>query len=144
MKTRLILALLTAAMLSGCSLTTGGFVSKIQDADEALAERYGVPASGVKALRKIIGMPDARTQAKADQILPNGWTWAYDVLNGDGQVVDVSAYHYGDTPRLRKAGSGVSSVFSGTSGTNATATDLEGLLKFIQANPALLEKAKAP
>jgi len=146
MKTRLtIMAVLVAALaLCGCGVTTGagkiggvingqgGILGAVQTADEALAVRYGIPASVVKTVRATLGIPDARTLPKADQVLPAGWTWAYDLLDGEGKVVDPSLLHWGDTPRLRKADSLPASVFSAARPAGDSAT-LETVLSVIRA-----------
>lgn len=136
-----IAMIVLAVALTGCSLTTGGTMAAIQNADEALAAKYGVPASVVQGARKVLGIPDARTLPGPDRVLPEGWTWRYDLLGPDGKVVNQADYHWDTTPRLVKAGEGVAaSVFTSTP-TSDTAT-LEGLLKLIQSNPALLAPAK--
>jgi len=144
-------AVLVAAGLlcGGCSLTTGaltgagGVLGAVQTADEALAAKYGVPKSVVQTVRTTLGIPDARTQPKADQVLPVGWPWAYDVLDAEGKVVDVSGYHYGDTPRLRKAGSLPVSTFMQPVGT-ADAAALESVLTVIAATAPATAATNAP
>lgn len=116
--------------------TKGGVLGAIQTADEALAVKYGVSVSVVKFTRKMLGIPDARTLPNADQVLPASWTWAYDMLDGEGKVVDISGYHYGDTPRLRKAGSLPASVFTAPA-TASDAITLESVLSVIGAASAV-------
>lgn len=137
MKNAIMVGFLAAVLaLTGCTLTTGGVMGKVQSADDALAAKYGVPASVVSGARKVLGIPDVRTLPAADRVLPEGWTWRYDLIGPDGKVVNQADYHWDTTPRLVKAGEGVeSSVFS--TATDNTAT-LEGLLKLLQSNPALL------
>lgn len=115
-----VVALCGTLAASGCAsldkakaLTAapGGVLGLVQSADEKLAAKYGVPVSVVKTVRSALGIPDVRTLPDSSRVLPAGWQWSYDLLDAEGRVVDASQFHWGETPRLRKAGTLEPSVF---------------------------------
>ncbi len=92
-----------AALLSACATTPQtGLLAQVQMVDDALAAKYNVPAPVVAKVRQTLGIPVAKDLPSADRILPVPWQVYYDVLDRNDQVVDVTGFHYGTTPRIRR------------------------------------------
>lgn len=144
MKRTMMMAMMAVGLLCGCANT--GLFGRLQAADEALAAKYGVPVPAVSQLRTFLGIPDARTLPAADRVLPQPWTWYYDVLDKDGHVVDTSQFSWGTIPRVRQSGTnGAMNVFGPVAPipTSQGVATLEGLLQILSDNPALLTPASA-
>jgi hypothetical protein len=99
-------------LMVGCS-TQNGLLAKVQNADEALATKYGVPVSIVKGVRSTLGIPDARTLPDASRIAPVGWVVYYDLLDREDKIIDQTQFHWSTTPKLKQTSStGMESVFN--------------------------------
>lgn len=129
-------------MMTGCA--NMGIMAKVQEADDALAARYGIPVAVVAKVRTTLGIPDARTIPAPDRVLPQPYVWYYDVLDKNEAIVDTTGFHYGVVPRIKQndpKAAPVSVVVPAASVADP-ASMLEDMLKLISANPALLAPAK--
>ena len=123
----------------------GGAMGALQSADEQLAVKYGIPITAVQTVRKALGIPDVRKAPDANQVLPKGWMWKYDLLDANGVVVNPADYHWGNIPRVAAVANNVgTNVFVAAEASAViNPTDaLEAMLKMLQANPSLLESVK--
>ena len=143
----LTVAGLCALLLAGCASVQpqGGTIGLVQQANDVLAEKYGVSPDIMARVRKALGIVDARSLPRADRILPDGCTWTQDVLDASNRVVDVTLFHW-SVPRV-VVGTGYGSavvtagdVLPGAVSTNG-ADALEGLLQMLLAHPELLKPA---
>lgn len=87
--------------LLGAGCANFSAFQKLQETDDALAAKYGVPVSVVGKLRSTLGIPVAKDLPGPDRIVPIGYEVYYDVLNGLGDVVDTTGYHYDTFPQVR-------------------------------------------
>lgn len=86
-----ILALLACLSMTGC----GTVFPSLQKATNAAAAKYGVPQSVVDEGRKVLGIPDSNNLPDPSRVLPAGYKWERDILDGDGKIVDVTKFRKG-------------------------------------------------
>lgn len=143
-------ALLAFGSLAACSSLKGGLIGAVQEADDKLAAANGISPAVMEKIRSTVGIIDVRKLPSQSRILPTGYTWRQDILDGEGKPVDVSKFHRGP-PYIVPDGTQVDNVVLPadlivTPGKPVDPADpmaaLTTLIQAIQADPALLEPAE--
>lgn len=149
MKTFLLVALVGlcgCSTVSGLKESPGGTIGAVQALDDAAAAKYGVPPEVTARVRKALGIIDTRALPDASRVLPAGWTWKQDILDGDGKPVDVSKFHKGPPYIVPDGTAPQNSVTTADLFPDMAAVSAEeAILKLIgaiKADPSLLEPAE--
>jgi len=149
MKTKLSIALLAVCSLAGCAGINGGLIGSVQSADDKIAAANGISPAVMAQIRQTVGIIDVRKLPSQSRILPAGWTWQQDILDGEGKPVDVSKFHRGP-PYIVPDGTMVDNTVKPSDlipapGKPVDPADplaaLTTLIEAIQADPSLLEPA---